>query len=173
MIMKIKKLLSITAAIICILSAITLCSCAGDDTNDGSDSVDMSALADAMSKADSSLPVMLSADSNNTDAATLFAFLSELSYDKVNDYFYLYSKDGSPYEIAVIELKEADDAAMAAETLRTHVSQRVATYSTYKKEYTAQAENADVVSQGRYVAMIMTAANDSVKNVFRNETKEN
>ena len=122
----------------------------------------------AMLAAQPDLPEMRSVSSSDDNAAGLFAYLSDLDYEKVEGYFLSYAADGkSANEFAVVCLKDAADAPALEASLRNHVKGRVDLYKTYGPEQVEQASAAELVTLGRYVALIMCADRAAVQAAFR------
>ncbi len=132
---------------------LTLCGCGGQSSQPA---VSVYDLQKAMVEADASLPEMLTANSNETQAKENFGYLSSLDYDKVEGYFLAYSAQGLADELAVIVLKDEDDVPEAVDSLKEHVQGRVDMYSFYEPEQAPRAEGAEVFSQGRYAVLIIS-----------------
>ena len=163
--------------IFCLLLALALllCGCASRPltpessaapTDTAAPTVSMYDLRTAMLAADPSLPEMMSVSSSDENAGELFSYLSTLDYEKVDSYFLSYAADGKAYEIAVVALRDAADLSALVETLNAHVQGRVDLYKTYAPEQVQQAEAAEIVSMGRYVALIMCDERAAVKAAF-------
>lgn len=155
-----RKLLTVGLSILLLL----VFSGCGEDT--AAPSVDLKALSEEMLAADPSLPRMVTVDSEGEKAEEYFAAFSDLSFDKVGKFFLSYAEDGSAFEIAVVELKSESDLQDLKQTLEDHVEQRVSLYRTYAPEQVKQAENAEIVSKGKYAALIMCEDLSGVKNAF-------
>ena len=121
----------------------------------------------AMLAAQPDLPQMLNVSSSDENAAELFAYLSDLDYDKVEGYFLSYAADGkTANEFAVVCLKDAADVPALEVSLRTHIKGRVELYRTYAPDQAEQAAAAELAVQDRYVALIMCADQAAVKAAF-------
>ena len=121
-----------------------------------------------MLAADPSMPEMTAVSSVDEKADALFAYLSDLDYSKVEGYYLAYAADGTAYEVAVVVLKERSDVSELENSLRKHVEGRVNLYKSYAPEQVERAENAEIVSSGRYVALIMCGDQAAVRSVFEN-----
>lgn len=86
------------------LLLIWLAACSGKGS---APSVDLAALKHAMPQAAGDLPVMSCVSSDSRDAAAQFRVLSDLNYDLIEDYFFLYASAGTAEEIVVIQLRDA------------------------------------------------------------------
>jgi hypothetical protein len=129
--------------------------------------VSMYDLRKAMLDAQPGLPEMSSVSSSDENAADLFAYLSDLDYSKVEGFFLTYSADGKTAdEIAVVCLKDTADLPALEKSLQAHLKGRVDLYKTYAPEIVEQASAAELVPQGRYVALIMCADRAAVKAAF-------
>ena len=91
-----KALLSLLA--VCLL-AVSLTACSGGGTTT-SKLVDMNLLRVNMMSAASLRDGVTSVSGNMEDAEKNFSYISTLSYDKVADYFIVYSTEGTADEIA-------------------------------------------------------------------------
>ena len=112
-------------------------------------------------------PPYTSVSSSDENADGLFAYLSDLSYDKVEGFFLTYSSDGkTANEIAVICLKDPADLPALEASLKAHIKGRVDLYKTYAPDQVEQASAAEVVTQGRYMALIMCSDRAAVKAAF-------
>ena len=129
--------------------------------------VSMYDLRVAMLAAQPDLPAMLTVSSSDENAAGLFAYLSDLDYDKVEGYFLSYAADGkTANEFAVVCLKDATDLSDLEASLRAHIKGRVDLYKTYAPDQAEQAAAAELAVRGRYVALIMCADRAAVKAAF-------
>lgn len=134
--------------------------------------VDMTALMDAMTAADPTLPEMVSVTGEGDQAAADFTYLSDLDYKLIDTYFYVYADAGTAEEIAVIKLKDAGQAAAAMDSLHRHIEARQGTFREYDPEQLPLTEKAVIIREGKYVALIVCEKNGLVQNVFRGSFKE-
>lgn len=158
-----KRTISLICAALC---AVSLCACGGS-----SKQVSMYDLQKSMLEADTSLPEMKVTGSWEDDANKAFAYISDLDYSKVSGYFLAYAADGMAYEIAVVQLKDKADASAAADSLKSHVQDRVQIYKTYEPKQTERAENAVVKTDGSFVLLIMCDDQQKVEAAFKNFVK--
>ena len=129
--------------------------------------VSMYDLSKAMEAADPSLPKLLRVSSSDTDAATLFEYISTLAYEKVDGFFLAYAADGSASELAVVAVKDPADLLALKASLEAHLAERVLLYKNYSPDQVAQAEAARVVTSDRYAALVMCQARDAVIAAFQ------
>lgn len=157
--------------IICALCAValslSLCACAGEDTNE----LSMYELEKSMLAADDSLPEMKATGSWEDNAENAFAYLSDLDYGKIRGFFLAYAADGMAYEIAVVQLKDKSDAEALTDSLNAHVQSRVQMYKTYEPEQVQRAENAVIKTDGDCVLLIMSDAPQKSESAFKEFTK--
>jgi hypothetical protein len=136
-------------------------------TKESTNSVGIYDLQTAMLAADDSLPQMQTVNSSSEDAARLFAYLSDMDYEKVNSFFLAYCQDGKEAdEIAVIELKDQADLQEAQDSVQDHVDGRIKLYSTYGPDQAQRAEKALIFQEGNYVVLIISDQQDKVKEAF-------
>ena len=160
--------------ICCLLSAALLlllvpaCGGAGTGSSHEKD-VPLSTLQEEMLKADTTLPylIVVSSEEDPDKAEENFRYLSELSYDKVEGYFYACAQDVTAEEIAVIQLKDSRDAAAMMESLHDHVDLRMGSFRQYGPDQVPLLEQAVIIHEGRYVALIICEKNGLVQNAFR------
>ena len=134
---------------------------------DDAQTIDMAELSRAMLNADSTLPEMKTVSSNTETGKELFTYLSDFDYEKVDAYFLSYAEDGKSYEIAVVALKDSADADALRSSLKKHCRNRVSLYQSYAPDQVPRAEAAELVSSGRYVALIMCDDHEAVKTAFQ------
>lgn len=128
--------------------------------------VDMERLEEAMMAADDTLPEMKSISSRQEDGEELFSALSDVDYDKVQDYFFCYAAEGTASEFAVIFVKEEEDVSEVEQSLRDHIESRKLSYQNYAPDQVEVAEKALVFSNGNYVAYVMHKSPSYIKAAF-------
>ena len=163
-----KKLVCLLLALLLLLAG---CSNPGTATEPETDAhapmVSMYDLRKAMLEAQPGLPDMTAVSSSDEDAGDLFAYLSDLDYEKVEGYYLAYSSDGkTANEFAVVCLKDAADLPALVSSLKAHVQGRVSLYKSYAPELVDQASAAEIVTEGRYAALIMCEDRAAVKAAF-------
>lgn len=151
---------------ICIAVCLMVISVLSAGCSNSSDTVSMFDLRTAMEEADTTLDEMMSADSNADNPEDLFAYISEMDYDKVDKFFVSYSKSGKADEIAVIAVKDAADVSEAEKTLKDHVQKRINVFSQYAPDQVKRAEKAEVFTSGQYAVLIICDKQDAVKKAF-------
>lgn len=143
-----------------------LTACGGKQSKE---TVSMYDLQKAMLAADDTLPEMLSVNSSSDDAQSLFTYLSDLDYGKVDSYFLAYSSEGLADEIAVIALKDEADVNEAEKFLHDHVDSRVKLYENYAANQVPRAEAATIFCKDQYVVLIISDKAQEVKAAFLDE----
>lgn len=146
--------------------------CGPKEPEDSGPDVDVAALGDAMQAADPTLPEMVTVTGQGEHAAEDFTYLSDMDYRLVDGYYYAYADAGTAEEIAVIKLKEAGQAAAMMSSLHEHIEKRQGTFREYDPEQIPLTENAVIIREGRYVALIVCEKNGLVQNVFRDSFQE-
>lgn len=147
-----------------VLMLVYACACSGGDSPEGLDPEDMVL---AMMEVDTTLPEMLVKSSGEEDARDNFFYLSSFDYKKIEGYCYAYASAGTAEEIAVVKLKDASDAAQMMDSLNEHVEARQGTFREYDPEQIPLTEDAVIIREGRYVALIVSEKNGLVQNHFR------
>lgn len=165
-----KKNSHLTIYIMSIIILLTLSACGNQQTDDISENnVSITELQEQMLAADTTLPEMVVVSSSDEKQAELnFSYLSDLSYDLVDSYFYAYAKDGTAEELAVIKLKDQADAAVMMNSLHNHIKQRKGTFQEYAPDQVELTENAVVTREGCFVTFIICSKNGMVQKVFQN-----
>lgn len=138
-----------------------------NNTGDTDQAILMPDLQEIMLAADTTLPNMTKISSEDEQAELNFTYLSDLSYDLIDSYFYAYAEDGTAEEIAVILLKDKNDAASMMQSLHEHVTQRQGTFQEYAPEQVSMTENAVVTREGAYIALIICEKNGLVQKAFQ------
>lgn len=149
------------------LAALMLSACGSKDASDSENSVAVSELQKNMLAADTTLPEMVLVSDADEQADLNFSYLSDLSYDLVDSYFYAYAKEGTAEEIAVVKLKDKGDAATMMDSLHEHIKQREGTFQEYDPQQVEMVEKAVVTRQGDYVTLIISQKNGLVQKAFQ------
>ena len=160
--MKRKGILAALAA--CLI--LTLCSCGGGDDSGSAAAIDMVQLQQTMLAADPGLTEMTSLTGAAADGETLFAYVSDLPYSKVENFLLSYSSSGKADEVAVIAVKERKDVEEAARTLREHVTQRLNLFRQYGPDQAARVEKAQVFTKDNCAVLIIADQAQAVKTAF-------
>ncbi len=140
--------------------------CSGGKDDNGPD-LDPAELLQAMMAADTTLPAMVTKSSQEEGAKDNFFYLSDLDYGKVEAYCYAFADVGTAEEMAVVRLKDKSDAAALMESLHDHVKSRQGTFEEYDPEQVPLTEDAVVIREGRYVALIVSKKNGLVQKEFQ------
>lgn len=154
-----KRFLKITAVCLCTALLVCAAGCGKQDPalDDGADksSVDLDELRETMLAADTTLPEMKLSTSGDEKAELNFTVFSDFDYERVQSYFYAYAAEGGPQEIAVVELKDAGDAAALMRTLQEHIELRKGALGEYAPDQLAMVEHAVIKQYGSCVTMII------------------
>ena len=142
------------------------CSSKKEATNQEKQTVDLQALQEAMIKADTTLPEMKVAMSTDEEAEEEFSVFSDFSYDRVQSFVYAYAADGGCQEIAVVQLKEAGDAAALMNTFKEHLKERHDALAVYQPEQVPLVDHAVIKQKGSLVTMIISEKNGLIQKVF-------
>lgn len=131
--------------------------------------IDMDALNQAMLAADTTLPDMVTVTDKDDQAELNFGSFSDFEYDRVASYFYSYAKEGGSEEIAVVELKDAQDAAALMNTMQQHLQDRRGALESYAPDQLTLIDHAVIKQKGRYVAMIISPKSGLIQQAFEAE----
>ena len=100
------------------------------------------------------------------DAKETFSYVSDLPYDKVENFLLCYSTTGKADEIAVIAVKDSADVTKAADSLRAHVESRRKLFLQYGPAEAARVEKAQVFTKDQYAVLIICDDSPTVKTAF-------
>ena len=159
------------AALICVLTlSAGIAGCAEKKTAQGNESaVDMQALQESMLAADTTLPEMKVATSDDEQAELNFSAFSDFEYDRVQSYFYAYAADGGTQEVAVVQLKDAGDAAALMNTLKDHLEDRRGALAAYAPDQLPLVDHAVIKQKGALVTMIISEKSGLIQQAFEAE----
>ncbi len=130
-------------------------------------SADPIALGQSLAEQAQDLPAMSVVTSQDEDGEGLFPYLSDLSYDKVEGYYFAYAAGGTAEEIAVIRVKDSADAAEARASLERHVENRLGIFQVYDPEQVPAVEDARILVDGEMVALLICANSGELERTFR------
>ena len=128
--------------------------------------VELTKLQEDMLSTKDELPEMSTVSANDKKGEELFASLSDVEYDKIQDYFFAYAKDGMASEVAVVFVKYKNDVAEVEKSLKEHRESRVLSYENYAPDQVETAKSAVIFSKGNYVAYIMNKEFSHIKATF-------
>ncbi|MBO4338546.1 MAG: DUF4358 domain-containing protein [Clostridia bacterium] len=161
--MKKRVLIPVAAAVF--LLAVCLCACSGKGKNEKK--VSMYELKNAMASA-TSFGDMTYASSEDPNPEEIFENISTMDYSKVDSFFIYYATEGkgNADEIAVIQVKKADDLTEARKELENHISKRKALYSTYDKTQLTKLDASRIEVEGNCAALIVGDDVQKISNAF-------
>ena len=85
-----------------------------------------------------------------------FSFMYGVQWDMIDDGGILYTeKGGLADEISLMHLKDSGDISIAKEKLNDRIAERRNQFNGYKPEEVYKLDNANVMVQGNYVALII------------------
>ena len=131
--------------------------------------VDMQALQEAMLAADTTLPELKVATSDDEQAELNFSAFSDFGYERVQSYFYAYAADGGVQEVAVVQLKDAGDAAALMNTLKDHLEDRRGALTAYAPDQLPLVDHAVIKQKGALVTMIIAEKSGLIQQAFEAE----
>ena len=159
-----------TALVCVLLLTAGIAGCGGEETmQENGTAVDMQTLQESMLAADTTLPEMKVATSDDEQAELNFSAFSDFEYDRVQSYFYAYAADGGSQEIAVVELKDASDAAALMNTMQDHLEDRRGALTAYAPDQLPLVDHAVIKQKGNCVAMIISEKSGLVQQAFEAE----
>ena len=160
----------LTVLVCVLLLTAGMAGCGGEETmQENGAAVDMQALRESMLAADTTLPKMKVATSDDEQAELNFSAFSDFAYDRVQSYFYAYAADGGSQEIAVVQLKDAGDAAALMNTMKDHLEDRRGALVAYAPDQLPLVDHAVIKQKGHCVAMIISEKSGLVQQAFEAE----
>lgn len=156
-----KRICLLITALIVLLS-LAACSKEGGVTT----TANMEELQQAMLAAAPSLSETASTTGNADDAKETFCYVSDLPYEKVENFLLSYSTTGKADEIAVVAVKDPADVTKAADSLRAHVESRRNLFLQYGPAEAARVEKAQIFTKGQYAVLIICDDGPAVKTAF-------
>ena len=159
------------AVIICaVMLTAGLAGCGGEKTTqENGPAVDMKALQEAMLAADTTLPEMKVATSENEQGELNFTAFSDFEYDRVQSYFYAYAAEGGSQEVVVVQLKDAGDAAALMSTMKDHLEDRRGALIAYAPDQLPLVDHAVIKQKGNLVTMIIAEKSGLIQQAFEAE----
>lgn len=159
----------LTALACVLLLTAGMTGCGGKETAQEDPAIDMQALQESMLAADTTLPEMKVATSDDEQAELNFTAFSDFSYERVQSYFYAYAADGGTQEIAVVQLKDVADAAALMNSMQAHLEDRRGALTAYAPDQITLVDHAVIKQKGNLVAMIISEKSGLVQQVFEAE----
>lgn len=160
------------AALLLALTVVFLMGCGGEKKEEVKD-VNFYDLRTAMLNATDKLPEMQTASSVDDNASELLAYVSDIDYEKVSNFFVSYSKEGLADEIVVISVKDEADAKEAKDSLQKHLEHRKNLFANYAIEQASRLDSAILKVSGRYVVLIIADEYSKIDKAFDDMLKEN
>ena len=155
-----------------LILGIAMCLGACQKTTDTGKQIDMDQLQTQLLEADTTLPEMTKVTSEEENADLNFSALCDFSYDRVEKYFYLYAEDGTAPEIAVVELKDASDAATLMTDIKEHATNREGTMQSYMPDQVEIVQSYILTFEGPYVLYAVGQQNGMVQKAFEKAFEE-
>ena len=159
-------------ALLLALTFVFLMGCGSEKTTEVKD-VNFYDLRTAMLNATDKLPEMQTASSADDNAAELLAYVSDIDYEKVSNFFVSYSKEGLADEIVVISVKDEADVHVAKESLQKHLEHRKNLFANYAVEQASRLDSAVLKVSGRYVVLIIADEYSKIEKAFDDMLKAN
>lgn len=162
-----RKLFCRLTAFVCVmLLAAGTIGCGGKETAREETTADMQALRESMLAADTTLPEMKVATSDDDQAELNFTAFSDFSYERVQSYFYAYAADGGTQEVAVVQLKDMADAAALMNSMQAHLEDRKGALTAYAPDQLSLVDHAVIKQKGSLVAMIISEKSGLIQQAF-------
>jgi len=159
-------------ALLLAFTVVFLMGCGGEKKEEVKD-VNFYDLRTTMLGATDKLPEMQTASSADDNAAELLAYVSDIDYEKVSNFFVSYSKEGLADEIVVISVKDEADVKEAKESLQKHLEHRKNLFANYAIEQASRLDSAVLKVSGRYVVLIIADDYTKIEKAFDDMLKEN
>lgn len=102
-----------------------------------------------------------------------FDSLYGIQFKDISDGAILYSEEGGRAdEISIVCMKEKEDVSVAKQKFQERIEARRSTFSGYKPEEVYKIDNASVIVQGNYAAMIISDDNEGFEAEIRRVISE-
>lgn len=102
-----------------------------------------------------------------------FSGMYGVQYDMLQDGAILYTEEGGKAdEISIMRLKKADDVSIAKSKLEDRITQRRKVFEGYKPEEVSKLDQAYVMVQGNYVALIISEDSQKFETEIRKMISE-
>ena len=101
------------------------------------------------------LPEMKTVKSGDDNAKDIFSYLSDIDYDKVNDFEYRYSANATAEEIAIIRMKDEADMGKIKDDLQKRLDDRKNNFEIYNTDELVKFDGAFVLVKNNYAVLII------------------
>lgn len=102
-----------------------------------------------------------------------FDNLYGIQYEDISDGAILYTEEGGlADEISIVRMKKNEDISIAKQKLQDRIESRRKTFAGYKPEEVRKLDNAIVMVQGNYTALIISDNNDEFEAEIRRVISE-
>ncbi|MGN0382685.1 MAG: DUF4358 domain-containing protein [Eubacterium sp.] len=119
------------------------------------------------------LNVMNNLDYNSENAEEKFEYLYNVDYSIISDFSFTYSDAGLSDEITVVRINSSDNLTDIKQAMYERIEARKLVFDGYKPKEYDKVENAIVVDEGLYVALIISPDAKSAKKEFLAAIKNN
>ncbi len=103
-----------------------------------------------------------------------FSNLYGITWDMIDDGGICYTEAGGVAdEISIFHLKKNEDISLAKEKLNNRIEERKKVFGAYKPEEMEKLENATIMVQGNFIALIVSTDNESVEMQLRKYISDN
>lgn len=178
----------IMAGIICTMIAVSICGCSGGNAQSSAteSTVSSESTSTAASEASSDAAQASGKAAEITakiQADVKFPGMAEIEEDRMSGYYdvasdkiesysaYICGSGAYPDEIAVFQLKSADDVADVKAMLEKRVEAQTTAFKDYTPDEMYKIDGKNVVTSGNYVALIICADNSKAIEDFNSMAK--
>ena len=178
----------IMAGIICTMIAVSICGCSGGNAQSSATestvSTEATSAVESEASSDEAQASGKAAEiTGKIQADVKFPGMAEIGEDRMSGYYdvasdkiesysaYICGSGAYPDEIAVFQLKSADDVADVKAMLEKRVEAQTATFKDYTPDEMYKIDGKNVVTSGNYVALIICADNAKAIEDFNSMAK--
>ena len=105
---------------------------------------------------------------NDDEYKDNFEFLYGITWDMIDDGGILYTESGGlAHEISIVHLKDQGDISLAKDKFADRLEDRMNTFSGYKPDEVYKLDNARIIVQGNYVALIIAEDSGAMETIIR------
>lgn len=125
-------------------------------------------IMEAVIDSQTELPELIQVTAGDTEFETYLSSYYLLEREQVSDGALCYADGVEGSEIAVLVLTDGADAGAVEETLSTYIENRAGDFEGYAPQQAALVKNGTVITNGRYVALLICPDTSAAKAAFLN-----
>ncbi len=120
------------------------------DSDNKEQTVSMDTVKNAINSCEAAKTGMTEVTGKDANAERKFAVFCDMDYSLVDDFYYKYFDEGDIDEVAIVKLKDKNDAAKCLEALHNHLDDRRGTFASYDPDKVTIIDGGIIVRGGDY-----------------------